>query len=280
MWNKSPFIRGIATLVLFLVLMSTSFFFIAQDSLFQQVKISGALMFVKGGISSSLSDINYFIELKEVNKILLEENFNLKENLEKLNAKLDKIDTLGYYDKDREIEPMFTYIPAKIISNSTNKLQNFIIIDKGRAQGIQKDMGVVSPNGVVGIVSSVSDNYSYVISFLNTTQSVSAKIAPSQAFGPLVWEGRRTNYATLSEIPYHIKFMVGDTIYTSGFSTMFPPDIPIGTARKSSLIKGTHHRIQVKLFQNFNTLRFVNVVVNNNKEELDQITQGNEIQYK
>lgn len=280
MWNKSPFIRGLTTVLLFLALEGASFFFIAKDSLFQQAKISGALMYVKGGIAGFISDVRYFVGLKETNYILLKENIILKNRLEELSSRLLQNDSLDIYTHSKDLEPKFSYIPAKIISNSTNKLQNFIIIDKGKNHGIKKDMGVISSQGVVGIVSAVSDKFSYVISFLNTNQSVSAKIAPSQSFGPMVWEGRRTNYATLTEIPYHIKFMVGDTIYTSGFSTMFPADIPLGTARGSSLIKGTHHRIRVKLFQDFNTLRYVNVVINNNEAELDQIIKENEVQFK
>ncbi|MFA6769762.1 MAG: rod shape-determining protein MreC, partial [Bacteroidales bacterium] len=255
------------------------FFFIAKDSLFQQIKISGAVMYLKGGVSELISDTRYFVGLKETNYILLEENLKLKNNLEKLRAKQYLTDTLPAEKHHKEFAPKFSYLSAKIISNSTNKLQNYLILDKGRAHGVTKDMGVISPLGIVGIVSSVSDNFSYVISFLNTTQSVSAKLAPSQSFGPLVWEGRRTNYATLTEIPYHVKFMVGDTVYTSGFSTMFPPDIPLGTARKSSLIKGAHHKIQVRLFQDFNTLHYVNIVINNNKRELEQIIKENEVQF-
>ncbi len=280
MWKKSPFIRGLTTVLLFLALEGASFFFIAKDSLFQQAKISGALMYVKGGIAGFISDVRYFVGLKKSNYILLEENIILKNRLEELSSRLLQNDSLDIYTHSKDLEPKFSYIPAKIISNSTNKLQNFIIIDKGKNHGIKKDMGVISSQGVVGIVSAVSDKFSYVISFLNTTQSVSAKIAPSQSFGPMVWEGRRTNYAILTEIPYHIKFMVGDTIYTSGFSTTFPPDIPLGTARGSSLIKGTHHRIRVKLFQDFNTLRYVNVVINNNEAELNQIIKENEVQFK
>jgi len=280
MWNKSPFIRGLATGLLFLLLEGVSFFFIAKDSLFQQAKISGVIMYVKSEISSFVSNIHYFVGLQEVNDILLQENVELKNRIEELNAKLQQNDTLITYKSSNDSNPKFSYIPAQIISNSTNKLQNYIILDKGTLHGIKKDMGVISSRGVVGIVSAVSDNFSYVISFLNTTQSVSAKIATSQSFGPLIWEGRRTDYATLTEIPYHIKFMVGDTIYTSGFSTMFPPDIPLGTARKSSLIKGAYHKIKVKLFQDFNTLRYVNVVINNNEKELDQIIQENEVQCK
>lgn len=278
MWKKSPLIRVSTTILLFLFLEGASFFFIAEDSLFQQIKISGTLMYVKGEISSFISDIRYFVSLKEVNYILLEENLELKNRVEELSAKLKLNDTIT--TNGHSSNPKFSYIPAKIISNSTNKLQNFIILNKGKIHGVEKDMGVISPLGVVGIVSSVSNNFSYVISFLNISQSVSAKIAPSQSFGPMTWEGRSTNYATLSEIPYHIKFMTGDTVYTSGFSTIFPPDIPLGTAMKSTLIKGAYHKIEVKLFQDYNTLRYVNIVINNNKKELDQIIKENEIQFK
>lgn len=235
-------------------------------------------MHIKAEVSSLVSDIRYFTQLKEVNNILLEENLDLKNRVEKLSAQLKLNDTI--INNSGSSNPKFSYIPAKIISNSTNKLQNFIILNKGKIHGVEKDMGVISSRGVVGVVSSVSNNFSYVISFLNINQSVSAKIAPSQSFGPMTWEGRRTNYATLTEIPYHIKFMVGDTVYTSGYSTMFPADIPLGTARKSSLVNGAYHKIHVKLFQDFNTLRYVNIVINNNKKELDQIIKENEIQFK
>jgi rod shape-determining protein MreC len=274
MWNKSPVIRGLATLLLFFALEGVSLFFIARDSLFQKVKITGLFMQVKGSISGFTSDIRYFTGLRKVNEVLQEENILLKNQVEALSASLRERDSMQVVPAT-DANPEYHYIPARIISNSTNKLQNFIILDKGKKHGVEKDMGVVSPRGVVGVVSEVTENYSYVISFLNTTQSVSAKISPSGAFGPLLWEGKRTDYATLTEIPHHIKFMVGDTVYTSGYSTIFPANIPIGTARKSTLKSGTHHRIQVKLFQDFSTLHFVKIVAHYNRKELESILPEN-----
>jgi len=125
-------------------------------------------------------------------------------------------------------------------------------------------------------VNAVSDNYSYIISLLNINQSVSAKISRLGAFGPLIWDGRSADYALLTEIPQHIKIQVGDSVVTSGFSSIFPPDIPLGTIRKSKIINGTHHEIQVKLFQDFRTLHYVNVVVSSHKEEVDKISTQNE----
>lgn len=274
MWGRSPILRGLATIILFLSLEVVSILLIANDSVFQRVKISGALMYFKSSISSATSDVRYYFGLKEKNEILLNENQQLREQLSRYKTKAEMADTLEGFSS---VNPDFTYIPAKIISNSTNKLNNYIIINRGRRHGVQKDMGVISPVGVVGVVSSVSDNYSYIISFLNINQSVSARIEPSGAFGPLSWEGRSSDYATLTQVPYHIRVSVGDTVFTSGFSTLYPPDVPLGTIRRSSVIMGTHHSFQVKLFQNFNSLRYVSVVVNNKKEELNQFIQENEV---
>lgn len=274
MWGRSPIIRGLATIILFLALEVVSILFIANDSVFQRVKISGAAMYLKSGVSSVTSDIRYYFWLKEHNEVLLRENQRLKEQLAIYRTKGEMADTLEGF---LPTTPDFTYIPAKIISNSTNKLNNFIIINRGSRHGVKKDMGVITPEGVVGVISSVSDNYAYIISFLNINQSVSARIEPSGAFGPLIWEGRSSDYATLAEVPYHIKVSVGDTVFTSGFSTIYPPDVPLGTIRRSTVIRGSHHKFQVKLFQNFGSLRYVSVVVNNKKDELNQFLKENEV---
>jgi rod shape-determining protein MreC len=274
MWGRSPILRGLATIILFLALEVVSILFIANDSVFQRVKISGAAMYLKSGVSSVTSDIRYYFWLKEHNEVLLRENQRLKEQLAIYRTKGEMADTLEGF---LPTTPDFTYIPAKIISNSTNKLNNFIIINRGSRHGVKKDMGVITPEGVVGVISSVSDNYAYIISFLNINQSVSARIEPSGAFGPLIWEGRSSDYATLAEVPYHIKVSVGDTVFTSGFSTIYPPDVPLGTIRRSTVIRGSHHKFQVKLFQNFGSLRYVSVVVNNKKDELNQFLKENEV---
>lgn len=268
MWRKTPILRGLYTLLLFLSLQAASFLMIAKDSIFQQVKISGVLMFFKSGVSSLSSDIQYYFALKKVNNILLEENRVLKNELELLKSRVGLFDDIV---QPEYIDPHFTLIPAKVISNSTNKLHNYIIIDRGRRDGIKEDMGVITSNGVVGVVSSVSEKFSYIISFLNVNQSVSARISPSGAFGPLIWEGRSTDYATLIEIPYHIEFSVGDTITTSGFSRLYPEGIPLGTIKNASVSTGSHHRFQVQLFQDFSTLRYVYVAINNNYNELNEL---------
>lgn len=276
MAKRSPVTPILATILLFLALETGSVLMIAYNSVFQQVRIFGVLMQIHGRFLNAQTNIKYYFSLRNVNEQLADENSRLLNQLAKYQTQLDtlKADSLSY--KPLGDSSDFSYIPAKIIGNSTNKKQNYIIIDKGRKDGVGKDMGVISPNGVIGVVNAVSDNYSYIISLLNINQSVSAKISRSGAFGPLIWDGRSADYALLTEIPQHIKIQVGDSVVTSGFSSIFPPDIPLGTIRKSKIINGTHHEIQVKLFQDFRTLHYVNVVVSSHKEEVDKISTQNE----
>lgn len=276
MAKRSSFTPILGTLLLFLVLEACSLILMGNSSLFQRVRITGVLMQVQGKFLSAETNIKYYFSLKKVNEQLAGENSRLFNELARYKTQLDSIqtDSLNYIELGDSSD--FSYIPAKIVSNSTNKKQNFIIIDKGKKDGVDKDMGVVSPQGVVGVVSAVSDNYAYIISLLNINQSVSAKISRSGAFGPLIWNGRSADYAMLTEIPQHIKIQVGDSVVTSGFSSLFPADIPLGSIRKSKIIKGTHHEIQIKLFQDFRTLRYVNVVVNSHKNEIDTISNQNE----
>ena len=276
MAKRSSVTPILATIVLFLLLEAGSLLMMAKSSIFQQIRIYGVLMQFQGKFMRAQTNINYYQNLKTVNEQLAQQNTRLLNELDRYRTQLDtlKKDTLAY--KPLTDSSCFEYLPAKIIGNSINKNHNFIVIDKGQKDGVRQDMGVISPNGVVGVVSAVSDNFAYIISLLNINQSVSAKISRSGAFGPLIWDGKNPGYALLTEIPQHIKLQIGDSIVTSGFSSIFPPDIPLGTVRKSKIIMGTHHEIQVKLFQDFRTLHFVNVVINTHKDEIDKLSKTNE----
>jgi rod shape-determining protein MreC len=128
--------------------------------------------------------------------------------------------------------------------------------------------------GTVGITRAVSEHYSYVLSFLNTSQQVSAKIGKSETFGPLSWNPNRPSMAILEEIPQHLEINRNDTIYTSGYSSFYPPDIPIGVVEDSRLVNGVHLNLDVRLLQDFRSLNHVMVVRNNNKEELEKLING------
>jgi len=269
--KRSPRFQWLVSLLLFLVLEGFSLIMISENSFFQHLKISGAYMAVRGSLSKTGSEIRYFFNLRDVNRELEKENQRLLSSLESFRGSGAEADTS---------EAQYIYIPARIVANSTNNKQNFIIIDKGSRDGVKEDMGVISPLGVAGVISKVSERYSYVISLLNINQSISARIGREGAFGPMVWDGKSAQRALLTDIPQHIRFTVGDTIFTSGFSTIFPENIPLGTAGKSKILRGTHKEIQVRLFQDFKSLRYVRVVINRHKEELDSLIQKDETRGK
>ncbi|MCK9303813.1 MAG: rod shape-determining protein MreC [Bacteroidales bacterium] len=274
--SVKPLLAGVLT---FLILEAVALMLMANDSIVQKIRIEGAVAYLGEKLYNFRSGITYYFSLREINDQLSKENTRLLNQLSyyrtltenRDSAFVHRDDSSGRAEKGENSD--FYYIPAKIVGMSTNRLHNYLIINKGSKDGIKEDMGVISSEGVAGVIRSVSDNYAYVISLLNVSQAVSAKIVSSGAYGPLTWDGRSAQTAILSEIPQHIPVMTGDTVATSGLSTIFPPDIPLGRIRKSKIVMGSHHQIEVRLFQDFRTLHFVNVVVNRNKEELDKLTQ-------
>ena len=170
----------------------------------------------------------------------------------------------------------FVYTPAQIIKSGTNSQHNYLILDKGSEDGIVQDSGIISSKGVIGIVDAVSRHYSYAISFLNTEVNISSRLGGTGAVGPLAWDGKNTDGAILKEIPLQYRYSPGDTVYTSGYSVIFPPDIPLGTAGDASIINGATNEITVNLFQDYTALKFVTIVRNTRAAEIEALEQTRE----
>ena len=170
----------------------------------------------------------------------------------------------------------FVYTPAQIIKSGTNSQHNYLILDKGSEDGIVQNSGIISSKGVIGIVDAVSRLYSYAISFLNSEVNISSRLGGTGAVGPLAWDGKNTDGAILKEIPLQYRYSPGDTVYTSGYSVIFPPDIPLGTAGDASIINGATNEITVNLFQDYTALKFVTIVRNTRAAEIEAIEQTRE----
>ena len=170
----------------------------------------------------------------------------------------------------------FVYTPAQIIKSGTNSQHNYLILDKGSEDGIVQNSGIISSKGVIGIVDAVSRHYSYAISFLNTEVNISSRLGETGAVGPLAWDGKNTDGAILKEIPLQYRYSPGDTVYTSGYSVIFPPDIPLGTAGDASIINGAPNEITVNLFQDYTALKFVTIVRNTRAAEIEALEQTRE----
>ena len=130
---------------------------------------------------------------------------------------------------------------------------------------------------MIGIVDAVSRHYSYAISFLNAEFSVSARIGNDGAAGPMCWDGRHNDSAVLKEIPLQYKFEPGDTVYTSGYSSIFPPDIPLGVTGERKIVNGATYEVSVELFMDFSALRYVTLVTNKELAEIESLEEGKKI---
>jgi len=167
--------------------------------------------------------------------------------------------------------PDFKCVNARIIRMGKKGQKNFFVIDKGRSQGVIPQSGVITPVGVVGIITAVNENYSYGLSLMNTEVNISARIKKDGAVVPLIWDGIHTDKAILSQVPIHTEVSIGDTVLTSGFSSLFPPEIPLGIAGESHIINGSIRQIDVDLFEDFSSIRYVTVVSNNHIDEIDEL---------
>ena len=149
------------------------------------------------------------------------------------------------------------------------------MIDKGARQGLKKDMGLISEQGVVGVITDVSDNYATAISVLNRNFRLSARIFRNNYFGIIEWDGRDPSMVRLREIPGHVRVMKGDTVVTSGYSAIFPANLPIGIVKEVKPGEGNFYDITVDLSANFRNIYHVNVISNFNRVERKEL-EGNE----
>ena len=201
-----------------------------------------------------------YFGLVEANKYLAEENARLYKEIADYKSTL--VDSVV-------VQSVENYLSAKVVFNSVYDLQNYIIIDKGSEQGIEEDMGVFAPQGVVGVVQRVSENYAVVLPIINPEQVISAKIKGNNQLGSVKWNGNSPLKAKLYEIPSHVNVVAGDTVVTSGFSAIFPEGIMIGIVDKAAHVENTMYcDIDINLAVDFQSLSYVTVAMFENKNEL------------
>ena len=216
--------------------------------------------------------VKYYFSLKQANEQLAAQNFALTQELLawRHDAEEAKRDSLT-----RSFEDIggFHYMGATIVKISRNKQHNYLIIGQGSEDGVVPHSGIITNDGVVGIVDAVGKHYSYALSFMNTDFSLSARLGREGAVGPLVWDGKTSGGAILKEIPLQYKFAPGDTVYTSGFSSIFPADIPIGLTGESRIVNGATYDINVRLLQDVGAVRYVTLVNNVGRQEIETLEE-------
>lgn len=209
------------------------------------------------------ANVETFFSLTKVNQELTQRNAYLEQEVQKLSDSLVSVtkDSSIYHRDQFALLRNYRLIPAKVVANSVDKPGNLMTIDKGSADGIHKDMGVIGGTGVVGIVYLVAEHYAIVIPVLNTKSNISCMIQNRGYFGYLRWKGGVSDLAYLEEVPRHAHFKLGDYVVTSGYSAVFPPGVRVGRIlHVFNSADGLSYRVQLRLSTDFARLRDVCVI--------------------
>ncbi len=257
-----------------LLLLIVSLVFTMKRNVYQASQWNEFAINFRSGIDDKINRIWAYINLPETNDRLMKENKQLKEII--FNNKQKTHTIIKQYSDSSQYHQKYELLQANVISNSVSNIDNFFIINKGVKQGVYRDMGVISSDGVVGIITKSTPNYASGISILHSKTRISARIKNKEYFGYITWKGDDTRLVHLVDIPKFVNFEVGDTIETDGKSDLFPEGISIGRVADSKLDKiSGNWDIYVELFQNMSKVASVFVVKNLHKVELQQLQTEN-----
>lgn len=259
---------------LFILLEVICFVLLFRFNNYQQSVYFTSANVVTGKVYEVSGSVSSYFHLKSVNEDLLDRNMLLEQQIANLEnalreCQVDSVIVNSIRNLDNKDYQIFK---AHVIRNSLNQADNYITLDKGSSSGIRPEMGVVDGNGVVGIVYKTSPNYSLVISVLNSKSSISCKIVGSEYFGYLKWEHGDSRYAYLKDLPRHAEFNLGDTVVTSGYSTVFPAGVMVGTVDDmSDSNDGLSYLLKIKLATDFGKLGDVRVIARTGQMEQQEL---------
>lgn len=275
MHNLISFIVRHLSWLVFVIYVVLSCIMLFQNNPYQQYVYLTSANKVTSTIYKGFSNITSYFNLQSINQDLHERNALLEMEIIDLKKQLNNSKILLSADSVNlpdSIVQTFEFHFASVINNSVTKPMNYITLDKGKLDGIEPEMGVVDQNGVVGIVSIVSDHAARVISLLNPNMRLSCKVKNNDYFGSLYWDGANPYYAILEEMPKHIKYHKGDTIITSGYSSVFPEGLIVGTIDGGIKTKDDNfHTLKIKLSTDFTRLSTVRVIKSKIANELKTI---------
>ncbi len=274
MRNILVFIIRYNFLLLFLLFEFFSITLLVNSTYYQSSAILKAGSRVTGRFYTTVSNASDYLKLRTSNEHLAMENALLRQMK---GVSFLRNDTSSFWVNDTIYKQQYKYIVAKVVLNTVGKRNNYIMLDKGSLSGIKKDMAVITSMGIVGTVVNVSENFSWVMSMLNKHTRISGKIQKNNQMGTIIWNGIDHQYGTLTDIPAHVKITRGDTIVSSGFSSIFPAGILIGTITDFRVEQGDHfYTIPFKFSVDFNALQYVYVVNNLMKDQQELLEKSME----
>lgn len=266
---------------LFILLEGISFTLLFHFNSYQGSAFFTSANYVTGNVYQVQNELTGYFHLKTVNTELVKQNTELSLQLQAYRDKLMGLtqDSAGLVRMKQDVLMDYDIIGANVINNSITFNDNYITINKGEADGVKSEMGVVGGTGVVGIVYITSKHFSIIIPILNSKSNISCKLKNNEYFGAMTWEGGSSQFGFINDMPRHAELSVGDTIVTSGHSAVFPKGLPIGTVHNiNNSLDGLSFKLKVKLFTDFAKLHDVRVI--SRKDVSEQIELENQIEQK
>jgi rod shape-determining protein MreC len=228
---------------------------------------------VVGSTYNVISGITSYLHLQEENQALEQKNEELRRQIIEIQRQIDE-HHLDSMLRMPSLPKKYDLVHAQVINGTLHKSNNLLTINKGEADGIRPEMGVVCSQGVVGIVYMTSEHYSIVMPILHVNSKISCRLRNSEYFGSLIWQRGYADIAYVTSIPRHAEVAPKDIVETNGFSDIFPPGLPIGMVHRiNDSTDGISYMLRVKLFTNFTTLRNVSVITNYQSAERRQLEE-------
>ena len=266
MYNLRRFLLKHHFVILFIVLEVICILLLARSQNFHRNCLVNGTNSVVGKVYEWSGNVSSYFHLGKTNRELARENAMLREQLAVV------VDTSQHSYTIVDRDTIYEYIPAQVVNSSTTQANNFIIINKGKVDGIERDMGVISSEGVVGVVVDVSRHYASILSLLHSKSFVGVRFKDNQQLGSLRWNTNNYRYGMVEDIPTHVELRKGDTVLTSSHSHLCPEDLMVGIVEDALPVSsGTLNKVRIRFATDFATLRHVYVIKNQYKPELDSL---------
>ena len=271
MRNIFLFIRRYFNFLFFLVLQIIALSFLFRYNKFHEAVFMNVADNLTGKLNEKYNNVDYYFHLKKTNAELVKENIYLRSLLKqnyqapdtnnKIVVDSIRVDSIKKYQR-------YQYFEAKVVGSTVSTQTNFITIHRGAAQGIKKDMGVVSPSGIAGRIINVSDNYAIVMSILSRQFKAKAKLKKGGENGTVEWDGVSPLFISLKDIPKSAKVEKGDTVFTSEWSSIFPANIMVGTVAEIVNDKSSNfYTLKLRPATDFSSVQYVYVIGDLQREE-------------
>lgn len=266
------FLLRVRNTLLFLAMLAISLVLLYNGNTHHRAQAISSSNALAGTLFTWRKEVTDYANLKEVNQRLAAENTNWRNRHSSAYA---PVEDLFVRINDTIRRQQYTYLPAKVVNSTWHKPRNFLTLDKGSTSGLHKDMGVIGPDGIVGVISDVSPHFASVISVLSPDIKHSVQLRRTGHFGLLYWDTNDPSTASVTDIAKHARVQVGDTVETRGGDATFPAGVPVGIVESVSQPPGSiYHAIVIRLTEDMTRSGFVYAVEDLQRAERDSLQQA------